>query len=371
MINILYITPNFTIGGTEGQIFNIAANLDKSIFRPYIISIGVDYGQRSQYAKYGIETGIFGITDFPKMVLFVKRHKINIVHSFYYGNFSGWDLVTSKLSGVRIFISSRRNMGYWRKTRHLVFDMFRNSFTDIIIANSYAVREKTISDERLLPSRVVVIYNGIDFLQYGGIINPEEKASFKRESGLGHAKKVIGMVSNIKNVKGYEYFLSAASIIRRNTNNVHFIIAGEGSDHNDFRRVVEGYGLNDCVSLLGLCQDVKKVFSMIDIFMYSSLSEGFPNIILEAMASGKVIVATDVGGTSEMLQNGLSGILVRPRDAAVLADATMKILDDEDLGRRMSEAAMKSARQFFSIAECVDQYGAIYKHLYRKKYGRG
>ena len=302
------------------------------------------------------------------MIAFIISRRIDIVHSFYYGNFSGWDLITAKLAGVKTFISSRRNMGYWRKSRHLIFDMFRNNFTDIIIANSYAVREKTIADERLMPSRVIVVYNGIDFLRYGDVVSDKTKASFKAELGIPPEKKVIGMVSNIKNVKGYEYFLAAARIIKSAGTGAHFIVAGEGSDHSDFKEMVKAYGLDGSISLLGLCQDVKKVFAAIDIFMYSSLSEGFPNIILEAMASGKAIVATDVGGTSEMLQEGRSGVLVPAKDASALADAVSGLLGDDELTRSFADTARITARKFFGIEECVGQYETIYESLYNKKY---
>lgn len=361
MIRILYITPNFTIGGTEGQILNIATNLDRSRFVANVISIGSNQGQRELYAKRGVETGIFRITDFFSIVEFIKVRKIDVVHSFYYGNFSGWELVASKLAGVKIFITSRRNMGYWRKARHAVFDMFRNNFTDVVIANSYAVRERTITDEKIHPSKVIVVYNGVDFSKYSLDKETEDASRMRARIGIKADEKVVGMVSNIKNIKGYEYFLAAAKIIKERGHKIKFAVAGEGSDEERFKRIVDEYGLRGSLVSLGLCKDVSSVFAIIDIFMYSSLSEGFSNVILEAMACGKPIVATDVGGTSEMLKDGYSGMLVPPRDAESLARATINLLENEKMADNLAANVKSEVAEYFRIEECVSQYEFIYE----------
>lgn len=367
MINVLYVTPNFTIGGTEGQVFNLAVNLDKTKFRPFVISVGQDYGQRAQYADNGIETSVYTIFDIPGIVAMIRNNNIDVVHSFYYGNFSGWELVAAKLGGVKVFITSRRNMGYWRKRRHLAFDMFRNRFTDVVVANSYAVRERSIVDEKLMPQKIIVIYNGIDFSKYGGISDPLFRANAKKELGIDADCKVIGMVSNIKNIKGYEYFLNAARIIDNSGRKIKFIVAGEGSDQERFKDAASAQGLGSALISMGLCQDISKVMAAIDIFMYSSLSEGFPNIILEAMACGKAIVTTDVGGTGEMLLSDYCGKLVQPRDAESLAAATISLLDDPVSADRMGDAAKNIIEQFFSMKECIYQYEALYEHAYEIK----
>jgi glycosyltransferase involved in cell wall biosynthesis len=271
------------------------------------------------------------------------------------------------MGDVRTFITSRRNMGYWRRGRHLIFDIFRNSFTDIIIANSYAVREKSIIDEKLPPPQVIVIYNGIDLSRYGDMTTSAERAAARRELGIDDREKVIGMISNIKNIKGYDYFLGAAKLIKNKGYAAKFVIAGDGSDEPAFQDSVRRHGLGGSLLLLGLCKDVSKAFGVMDIFMYSSLSEGFPNIILEAMAAGKAIVATDVGGTSEMLQDGYSGLLVPPRHSDALAEAAISLLDDERMACRLAEAARNSARWYFSMDECVKQYEYIYESMYEKK----
>ncbi len=367
MIRILYITPNFSIGGTEGQILNLAVRLDKTKFQPYAISIGFDYGQRAEYKKNNVKAAVFKIFEFVKMINFIRKNKIDIVHSFYYGNFSGWELLISKMAGVKIFITSRRNMGYWRKSRHLLFDMFRNRFTDIIIANSYAVREKTIIDERIPPLKIIVVYNGVDFTRYNRQHLVEQKISLKKEYGLDEKTAVVGMISNIKNIKGYDYFLKASKIMLDKGHKVKFIIAGEGSDESDFKRNIEKHGLADSLISVGLCKDTAKMFSIIDVFMYSSLSEGFPNIILEAMASGKPIVGTDVGGTSEMILDGYSGFLVPPMNAQALAKATIKLLSNEALRKNMSERSMEYAKNFFDVNDCIRQYEETYIDIYKQK----
>ena len=366
-INILYITPNFTIGGTEGQIFNLATHLDKTRFVPYVVSVGSDHGQREIYSESGIETEIFRITDFFRMVSFIKKRHIDIVHSFYYGDFSGWEVLASKLGGVKVFVTSRRNMGYWRKKRHMLFDIFRNAFTDLVIANSYAVRDKTIADEKLNPSKIRVIYNGVDCDRYSGNMGPDDTERTKEEFDIKSGDKVIGMVSNIKNIKGYDYFLQAARIIRGWGYNTRFVIAGEGSETSAFKRVVSRYGLSESLVSLGLCKDVTKIFSIMDVFMYYSLSEGFPNVILEAMAAEKPIVATDVGGTSEMLKDGYSGLLVAPRHAKALARAVAKVLEDDMMMRGLRQTARQTARENFSLERCVDQYESVYEDLCEKK----
>jgi glycosyltransferase involved in cell wall biosynthesis len=160
-------------------------------------------------------------------------------------------------------------------------------------------------------------------------------------------------------------------MISQKRRDVKFVVAGEGSDEPDFRKTVCEYGLDGSLIALGLRDDLSAVFSVIDIFMYSSLSEGFPNVILEAMASRKPIVATDVGGTCEMLKNGYSGILVPPRSSQELAGATMALLDDGARARRLAEAARTAAKELFGIEEWLKQYEFVYENMYEKSKHNG
>lgn len=369
MIRLLYITPNFTTGGTEGQVFALAAGLDRSRFTPYVISVGADGGQRIRYGDSGIDAQRFEFSGFSAILSYIRARKIDLVHSFYYGDFSGWDLMVSRLAGAKVFVTSRRNMGYWRKGRHIVFDRFRNFFTDMIIANSDAVRAKAVADEHIMPSKTAVIYNGIDPSRYAASA-PDIRARTRTALGITAGEAVVGMVGNVKKIKGYGYFLEAAKIMADTGRGIRFIIAGEGTDGQDLRGMIDRNGLGAHLLALGPCGDIPALLSAMDVFMCSSLSEGFPNVILEAMAAGVPVVSTDVGGIREMLEDGRCGVLVPPRDSRALADAAMALLDDTARSGRIASAAQKTIRARFTMDACVRQHESLYEDLILRHTGR-
>ena len=366
-LNVLLITPHFKIGGTESQVFNIATRMDRSRFVPYVISVGEDCGQAADYLKNGVEARSFRLIDFFKIASFIKAGRIDIVHSFYYGDFAGWELIAARLAGVRVFLTSRRNIGYWRKPRHYFFDIFRNRFTDLVIANSEAVKEKAVADEKMASDKIAVVYNGIDCSMYEKFADPDERRKVRKELNAGDSDKIIGMIGTVKKVKGYEFFLCAANKILEKNKMVRFVIAGRGSDTEYFKKMVERYKLDDRILLLGESKDVKKILASMDIFMYSSLSEGLPNVILEAMALGKPIVSTDVGGIKEVLRDGQTALLVPSHDPDALAKAAEKLLQDAAMAGRIGTAAREEVRRNFGIDKCVRQYEVLYEKIYQAK----
>lgn len=364
-IRVLYVTPHFKVGGTESQVFLLASRLDRSRFKAFVISVGEDSGQRLEYEKIGIEARHFALRDIFKMVSFARTSGIDIIHSFYYGDWAGWEAVVARFAGVKVLITSRRNMGYWRRPRHAIFDTFRNFFTDLVVANSKAVLEKAVADERLKPSKTAVIYNGVDIPRYAGCAVYRD--STRKDMGLDPGDKLIGMIGNVKAVKGYDHFLRAAKIIKDADKRARFIIAGKGSDGDVFKRKVEGEGLQKETLLMGQLADAERILSAIDIFMYSSVSEGFPNVLLEAMAVGKPIVSTEVGGIGEMIENTRSGLLVSPGDAQALADAVIGLLSSCETAKRLGKAAEERVRRYFSMEGYVKKHEDLYSNLYDKR----
>ena len=183
-------------------------------------------------------------------------------------------------------------------------------------------------------------------------------------AGPGRARpKIIACVANLIHYKGHLNLIDAmAEVAAAYPSSRLLLIGRDGGMEPEIRRRIEARGLRDRVALLGLQPCVRLVYGAADLSVLPSDEEGFSNVILEAMEAGKAIVATKVGGVPEAISDGVDGLLVTPKDSGALAEAMLKLLRDDDLRKRLGEAARRRARQEFSL----DAMFAAYEKLYRE-----
>ena len=226
-----------------------------------------------------------------------------------------------------------------------------------IAAVSPLVREQLINSG-ISDRRIKVIDNGIDVEAFARprMLNQSRMAT----------EKVIGVVARLDLQKGFEYLFIAVHDLCRNVKGLTVVISGEGPDRPAIERMIERYGLQNNVVLAGQQSDMPAVYAAMDIFVLPSLNEGLPMTVLEAMAAGKPIVATSVGAVPNVISEGESGLLVKPKDAVGLRHAIARLLDDSELGRRMGARAQEwVGRQYTSAAMALE-----YREMYEQVLGR-
>jgi glycosyltransferase involved in cell wall biosynthesis len=168
-------------------------------------------------------------------------------------------------------------------------------------------------------------------------------------------------------MKGVEYFLDAASIVAERFPDVRFLVAGDGGSRKELEDRARRLGLEARIVFTGFRSDVRELLSEAAISVLPSLSEGTSNTLLESMAAGLPVVATQVGGNPEVIEDGVSGLLVPPRDSAEIAAAVGRLLEDEGFARRLGQAGMRRVSELFSLSGSVQQTEHLYQRLIEVK----
>ncbi len=229
---------------------------------------------------------------------------------------------------------------------------------DEVIAVSHDLR-RILVDELHVAPRVRVVHNGIDPASFGGAADP----ALRRELGAGEGDFLVGTAVVLSEQKGIRFLLEAARLLRAEDPTVRIAVGGDGPLRAELERAAGELGVADTVRFLGYRRDVARIVSAFDAYVLPSLWEGLPLALLEALAGGKPIVASRVGGNPEIVEHGENGFLVPPRDPAALAQAILALRRDPALRLRMREQNLARFQRDFSIASMVRAHTALYHEL--------
>jgi glycosyltransferase involved in cell wall biosynthesis len=229
---------------------------------------------------------------------------------------------------------------------------------DCFICVSEAIRKMLISDG-VPPVRAVVVNEGIDLER----VDAAPPARLHEELWLPHHAPIVGNVAALVPHKGQRHLIDAAALVIRQIPDVRFVIAGEGELRGALERHIRERKLEKHVYLLGFRPDVLSLHKIFDVFVMSSVTEGLGTSLLDAMACGKPVVATMAGGIPEVVEDGLTGLLVPTRDPEAMAAAIVRLLNNPSLRRQMGEAALLSARERFSVERMVLDTLRVYQRV--------
>ncbi|MBI5874107.1 MAG: glycosyltransferase [Candidatus Omnitrophica bacterium] len=340
-------------GGAERQVYELLKRIDRKKFEIYLYvlhqkDVPVQIKETGIFIKcLGVKRiyGSTGIKQGLRFMSFLKEEGIDILMTYHFSS-DIWGAFFGHLAKVPAIVSNRRDVGFWRKPVHVLFYKLIDPWVKKVIANSNAVKNTAIKEEKLPAEKVEVIYNGVDRKRFDVVSSGMEK---KKELGLPQDTKIVGCVSNIKPLKGYEYLIEAASSIVPARPLVHFIIIGEDEMNGAIQKQVMELGLQNNVHFLGKRDDVPEFLCIMDVCVFSSLSEGMSNALLEYMAAGRPIVATAIPGNLDLIKDGINGILAPPKDACALEHGIIQLLSDQSLASRLGEAAHSTVLEAFDI----------------------
>ena len=228
---------------------------------------------------------------------------------------------------------------------------------DTVCANAEAVRCLCLLEEGCRPEQVVVVRNGIDLERF------DRLAALAPEGPLPEGDPLVAVIANLWPVKGHAVLLEAAARVRAQLPGARFALVGDGPERPALVRRAEALGLGDAVRFLGTRYDVPALLSRAHALCHPSHAEGLPNALMEGMAARLPAVATAVGGIPELIEDGLTGYLVRPCDPAALADRLVALLADRDQARAMGLRARAKAERELSIVRMREGYRSLYCRL--------
>lgn len=289
---------------------------------------------------------------------FLRREEVKVVQTFFESSDLWAGAVVKCLSSARL-IWSRRDMGILRRRKHEIAYRLLASFPDLVIAVSARVRQHCINADGLDPAKVKVIYNGLDMTAWRG--TPDRP--------LAHGF-VVTTVGNIRRVKGHDTLIRAAAIVLKQYPSCSFTIAGEVLEPEYFaemQQTLRDLDLVEQVQFVGGVEDLRTHLRTADVFVLPSRSEGFSNAIIEAMACGLPVIATDVGGNGEAVRDGLNGFLIPADDPEALAQALMRLFADPAGLEQMGMESLALVERNFTAEVMMRQITSAYTLLLAKR----
>ena len=236
-------------------------------------------------------------------------------------------------------------------------------FCDGIITNSEESRKEYATLIGINPDKIYVIYNGVDGERFQKT-DEGEVSRRKRQLGIKEKDLVIGTVARFDPVKNLSGLVRAySSLMRSSLERTKLFLIGDGPDLNAVKTLVRECRLNGRVLFAGMRSDIPECLNMMDIYVQPSLFENVPNTILEAMASGLPVIATDVGGVSEIVEKGITGFLVTPNDESGLAKSIEYLLKNPDKRRDMGALGKERVSSCFSMEKMVSDYENLYEEI--------
>lgn len=351
--------------GTERQVFETAKRLDGTSFDVHVACL--EPSRQLEELSNCCSTVVFptlainsasGIRAVWRMRRYFARHRIQIVHA--YMNKTAMFAVASSLASNRTVITSRLNTGYWYTPGWQRFFRLLNAGTTRIMANSEEAKRIAVAAEQVSPEKVDVVYQGVDMSRYSARLGDP---SASERLGIDPAHRVVGMVANLRPVKDVPLFLRAAAVVARPFPDVSFLIAGRGEQLEELQKLAAELGIADRVFFTRGEGNVVDYLARMSVGCLTSQSEGFSNAILEYMAAGLPVVATDVGGNREAIVAGETGYLVRERTPEAIAQPILQLLSDEDRRRRMGAAGFARCAENFELGKTIRNLEDYYAEL--------
>ncbi len=301
----------------------------------------------------------FDIPSALRLARFVREKEIDIVHAHIARDYPLAALAVRRYAKLVV-------------TRHVLFPLSRLhkltlSRVSRVIAVSQAVASQLKSQRICDEKKIHVIENGIDLTRFVVALSESEKASLRDRLNLKRPL-LIGTVGSYLPMKGHEDFIRAAAILAKQRDDVDFVIVGDNDARNrDYRsrleRMIEDIGLQDKLSLVNWTSDLAPFYSTLDIYVSSSHSEAFGLSIVEAMASGKAVVATATEGAKEILDDGVTGAIIPVRDPLRASETIASLLDDSNQRNRIGLSAREFARQHFGLERMTDSVEQLYHEV--------
>ena len=369
-IRVMQITNNLGIGGLERVVVNLCKHLNKDMFEVSVCCLSF----RGPFAEELMSDGIPvflspHLTEATDYLAFWKLKNIlrsvnpHIVHTHNINAmFDGF--FASILAGIPINIHTDHGRIFPDKMRYMVLEGIISIFLDHIIVVSEQIKENLIHYEHIANKKITVVNNGIDGHRYDISIDIAKK---KQELGLDSFTNIIGLGVRLTQPKGITYLIQASPLILERYPQTAFVIAGEGDLMSALKKETRKFNVDSHFIFLGPRLDLNEILQLFDIYVLPSISEGFPLVILEAMAAGKAIVATNVGGIPLAINDCKEGFLVPPKDPQMLANKICELLGNEDKRIIFSKNAKQKFYNEFEVRHMIKEYEQIYLRSIKKK----
>ncbi len=366
-VRIAYMITPFTDAGADRQLLELLKRLDRSRFEPVVYLSEPSGHIVDELHLLGMPVVDVGDgRSNEQAILFLlsqlRRQRPDLIHAWMFVA-NTWARLAGRLAGVRNIITSDRSMDSDLSLPYRMVDIALAPLSSAVVVPANTLAEHVHRD-RLVPWRkIVTIHNGVDLGKYGAAIDRDEA---RRELGLPLDRPVIGMVASFRPRKRWDVWLRAVADLAR-TRPLVAISCGDGPPRAQVEKYARSLGLGDTVRFYGVRSDIPRVMAALDILTLSSDDEGTPNVILQAMAASRPAVATDAGGTAEVIVDGVTGFIVPRGNPHLLADRIGELLDSPAKAAAFGHAGRRRVEKYFTFEACVGQTMDLYDSLLNRQ----
>lgn len=363
-MKILHLIPNLGIGGTEKTILELCRGLDKNRFQNFVAAIKSE-GETAERLKripvpvtalHSAEGFLPGLLDLPRVVFKISQLILKIEPDIVHTWLTRANVV-GRLAALLVHhprtISSLRVMES-EKQYHLWAEYLTQMLCNAVTVNCTALEKFAVEKIWIPKNKVVLIFNGIQ-------IPPSPLA------GEGRVRDgsdfLIGSIGRLHAQKGMDIFIRAAQIVLKQFPDFKFVVAGDGPEKQSLQKLAHNLGIESQVKFCGWVHPSADFLKTLNIFVLTSRWEGMPNVILEAMALKIPVVATEVGGVPDLIENEKSGLLVESKNTDACAEAMLRLIQQPALRQQFTKNAFQRVSEKFSLKQMIQSYESLYESL--------
>ena len=366
-IRVLFVIDSLNSeAGTEKQLIAVIRGMDQGRFELTVACIedgeplrGLAPSATALVFPFRSVFSLEGIRQIRRLRREIDRLQIDIVHTFMV-RATIFGVMAARGSVYKVVLTSRRNLGHWYTPFYLRVFRFLNLIATRVVANSESAKRAAVEIEGVDESKVDVLYNGVDMSRFCG---PGDRAVL---DGLGipSESRLVGIVANYRAVKDLPMFLHAAALIAAHEPRAVFLLVGRGELRNPLGELAKELGIAGKVFFTDGAGPAAAYLPWMEVACLSSNNESFSNAILEYMAAGLPVVATDVGGNREAMVDGVTGLLTPVGDAGAFAKSVISLLDDETSRKAMGERGRERCRAHFAMDASIRRLERYYESLF-------
>jgi glycosyltransferase involved in cell wall biosynthesis len=367
VLNVLQLIPTLDRSGAEKQMVMLAKGLPRDRFRVEVAALTRSGPLEAELDAAGIPVTVIGKSlkldpiALARLARFLKAGSFDVVQTWIFAA-NTYGRVASRLAGIPVVVVAEMAVDLWKGRFDRLVDRRLATWCDRLVGNSHAVvdfyRGLGVPDDRL-----AMIYSGVSDEEPP----PVDPQAVRAEFGFAPEAPLVLFAGRLAEQKRVDDLLKALDLLQHVQPDVCTLIAGDGPLRERLEETAHGYHLDDKVRFLGHRNDVPRLLAAADLLVLPSSYEGLPNVVLEAMRFRKPVVATAAPGTTEVVVDGETGLLVPVGDVIVMTRAIRDLVRDPALARRLGEAGRARAEAHFGADTMVAHFAELYEHLARSK----
>ena len=363
-IRLMQITHDLAIGGLQQVVLNLCRNIDREAFDVSVLCLRAVGPLSKEIEKLGIKvislpnqanrTDYFS---FLKVAKIFRKERTQVIHTHNTQPLLDGTM-GALLSGVRRVVHTDHARQFPDKRRYMFMEWLMSQFVYKMVGVSDETAMNLKRYEYIRPNKLMKIENGIDVRKFDIKIDSRSK---KEDLGITRNGHIIGVVCRLVEVKGITYLLQAMPRIIKQIPDITLLVVGNGSELENLKLEARTLYIQNNVIFTGNRHDIPEILQVLDLLLVTSLSEGLPMIVLEAMAASLPIISTAVGGIPSVIEDGKSGYIIRTADPNSISEAVLCMLADEETRVRYAKVARRLVSQRFSVRKMARRYEKLYR----------